>query len=83
MQETPVHSWIGKIRWRRERVLTPEFLGFPCGSAGKDSACNAGDLGSVPHSCILAQRIPWTVYPWDCKEWNTTDRLSLPFPSLH
>ena len=20
-------------------------LGFPCGSAGKDSACNAGDLG--------------------------------------
>ena len=23
-------------------------LGFPCGSAGKDSACNAGDLGSVP-----------------------------------
>ena len=22
--------------------------GFPCGSAGKESACNAGDLGSVP-----------------------------------
>jgi len=21
---------------------------FPCGSAGKESACNAGDLGSIP-----------------------------------
>ena len=24
------------------------FLGFPCGSAGKESARNAGDLGSIP-----------------------------------
>ena len=24
------------------------FMGFPSGSAGKDSACNAGDLGSIP-----------------------------------
>jgi len=23
-------------------------VGFPCGSAGKESACNAGDLGSIP-----------------------------------
>ena len=23
-------------------------MGFPCGSAGKESACNAEDLGSVP-----------------------------------
>ena len=23
-------------------------LGFPCGSAGKESACNVGDLGSIP-----------------------------------
>ena len=22
--------------------------GFPCGSAGKESACNTGDLGSIP-----------------------------------
>ena len=22
--------------------------GFPCGSAGKESACSAGDLGSIP-----------------------------------
>ena len=22
--------------------------GFPCGSAGKESTCNAGDLGSIP-----------------------------------
>ena len=24
------------------------YIGFPCGSAGKESACNAGDLGSIP-----------------------------------
>ena len=24
------------------------FLGFPCGSASKESACNARDLGSIP-----------------------------------
>ena len=23
-------------------------MGFPCGSADKESACNAGDLGSIP-----------------------------------
>ena len=23
-------------------------MDFPCGSAGKESACNAGDLGSIP-----------------------------------
>ena len=40
--------WVGKIRWRRERVPTPGFLGFPCGSAGKESACNVGDLELIP-----------------------------------
>ena len=24
------------------------ILGLPCGSAGKESACNAGDLSSIP-----------------------------------
>ena len=23
-------------------------IGFPCGSAGKESTCNVGDLGSMP-----------------------------------
>ena len=27
---------------------TKQLKGFPCGSAGKESACNAGDLGSIP-----------------------------------
>ena len=37
-----------KICWRRDRLPTAVFLGFPYGSAGKESACSAGDLGSVP-----------------------------------
>ena len=41
-------SWVRKIRLRRDRLPTPVFLGFPCGSAGKESACNAGDLGLIP-----------------------------------
>ena len=51
------------------------FGGFPGGSDGKESACNVGDLGSMPgqdrsskkgmvtHSSILAWRIPWTEKP--------------------
>ena len=34
--------------WRRDRLSTPVFLGFPCGLAGKESAYNVGDLGSIP-----------------------------------
>ena len=41
-------SWVGKIPWRRDRLPTPVFLSFPCGSAGKESVCNAGDLGLIP-----------------------------------
>ena len=29
-------------------TTTPIFLGFPGGSAGKESVCNAGDLGLIP-----------------------------------
>ena len=36
------------IRWRRDRLPTPVFLAFPCGSAGKKSTCSAGDPGSIP-----------------------------------
>ena len=41
-------SWVRKIPWRRDRLPTQVFLGFPCSSAGKESACNLGDLGSIP-----------------------------------
>ena len=49
--------------------------GFPGSSDGKESACSAGDLGSIPvlegplekgmetHSSILTQRSPWTEEP--------------------
>ena len=65
------NPWVRKICRRRDRLPTPVFLGFPCGSAGKESTCNAGDLGLIPglgrekgkaaHSSILAWRMPWTV----------------------
>ena len=67
-------SWVRKSPWRRHWLPTPVFLGFPVGSAGKESACNVGDLGSIPglvrslekqtaaYSSILAWRIPWIVH---------------------
>ena len=48
MQETLVQFLGQEDPWRRDRLSTPVFLGFPCGSAGKQSACNAGDLGLIP-----------------------------------
>ena len=67
--------------------------GFPCGSASKESACNAGSLGLIPGLRrspgegkgyplqYSGLRIPWTVYPWGCKGSDTTERLSLHFTS--
>ena len=42
------NSWIGKMCWTSDRPPTPVFWGFPGGSAGKESTCSAGDLGSIP-----------------------------------
>ena len=86
MQETWFDSWDRKIPWRRDKLPTPVFLGFPGGSAGKESTCNAGDLSSVSglgrghsmatHSSILAWRIPMERGAWratDCgvaKSWT-------------
>ena len=62
MQETWLGSWVRKIRWRKDKLPTPVFLGFPGGSAGKESACNAGELGSIPR----VGKIPWR------REWLPT-----------
>ena len=46
-----------------EGVHKPQYKkGFPGGSDGKESACNAGNLVQS-HSSILAWRIPWTDDP--------------------
>ena len=47
MLETLVWFLGQKIPWRRDGLPTPVFLGVPCSSAGKESACNAGDLGLI------------------------------------
>ena len=76
---------VGTIPWRKERVPTPIFLGFPCGSAAKESACSAGDLGLIPG--LGRERLPTPVFwpgefrglysPWCRKELDTTKQLSL------
>ena len=45
-------SSVRKIPWRRDRLPVflgyPAFLGFPGGLDGKESACNVGNLDSIP-----------------------------------
>ena len=41
-------SILGLLLWLR--LPTPVFLGFSCDSAGKESSCDSGDLGSIPGS---------------------------------
>ena len=64
-------------------------MGFPCGSAGKESTCNVGALdlilglgrslekGKATHSSILAWRIYGLYSVRDPKEWDLTEQLSL------
>ena len=62
----------------------------PGGSAGKESACNVRDLGSIPglgRSSGEGERLPTPVFwptefhglysPWGRKESDTTEPLSL------
>ena len=80
MLNEPVLSWYLPNLWG--------YMGFPCGSAGKESACNAGDLGSIPglgKSPGEGKGYPVQYsglensmeYPWSRKESDTTERLSL------
>ena len=82
-------SWVRNICWRRERLPTPVFLGFPGGSAGKNlpvmRETQVGSLdweaplekGKASHSSILAWRIPWTS-PRGREELDTIERLHFP-----
>ena len=71
-----------------DKLPTPVFLGFPCGSAGKESACNVGDLDSIPG--LGRSSGEGKVYllqysglensmdcPWGCKESDMTEQVSL------
>ena len=71
-------------------IYSKLFQSFPCGSAGKDSACNAGDLGSVlglgrspgegkgyPLQYSGLENSMDSIVHGGCKELDTTERLSL------
>ena len=49
------NPWVGKIPWRRDRLPTSVFLGFPGGSDGKESACKYERLGCDSR----VREIPW------------------------
>ena len=48
-QFLPIVDYINVGEDSNEKMKVSDFImGFPYGSAGKESACNAGDLGSIP-----------------------------------
>ena len=79
------------ICWRRDRLSTTVFLGVPGGSAGKESACSAGDLGLIPglgrspgegkgypFQCSgLENSMDYTVHGVPKSRSDTTERLPL------
>ena len=77
------------VSWRRNRLPFPVFLGFPGGSAGKESTCSAGDLCSIPglgrspgegkgFSPVFLPGESHGLYSlWGRRESDTTERLSL------
>ena len=82
--ETWVRSLGQEDPLEKGRLPTPVFLCFPCGSAGKESTCNAGNLGLIPglgRSPGEGERLPTLVFwsgefhglysPWGPKEWDT------------
>ena len=84
MQETPVRFLHRKDPLDGDRLPTPVFLGFPCGLAGKQSTCNAGDLGSIPglgrspgegkgYLLQYSGLENSMDSPWDPKELDTTE----------
>ena len=86
MQETLVQFLGQEDPLARDRLPTPVFLRFPCGSAGKKSACSAGDLGSIPglgRSPGEGKRLPTPIFwpgefhglysPWGHKESDMTE----------
>ena len=48
MQETPVRFLGQEDPLEKGQATRSSILGLPYGSAGKESACNVGDLGLIP-----------------------------------
>ena len=91
MQETLVQSWVGKIPWRRDSYPLQYSWAFLVAQLVKNPPAmqetwvrslgwdNPLEKGMTTHSNILVSRIPWTVYPWCCKELDTIEQLPLSF----
>ena len=75
-ESTWFNSWVGKMPWRKARLSTPVFLGFPGAQAVKNLLAMwkiwVESLGwedpleedRTIHSSILAWRIPMDREPW-------------------
>ena len=58
------NSWVRKIPWRRDRLPTLVFLGFPCGSVGKESGILGNSLGGPVVKTLCVQCRECRFNPW-------------------
>ena len=72
-------SWVGKVSWRRDRLPTPVFLGFPGGSAGKEvkiaqqlSLCDPMDY--TVHGILRARILKLVAFPFSMGSSQPRDR---------
>ena len=77
-QETPIRFLGWEDCWRRDRLPTPVYLGFPCDSAGKESACSAGDQREMKTDISLHVNLYVNVCN-SPKPGNNPDALSMVF----
>ena len=86
MQETPVRFQVGKIPWRRDRLPTKVFLGFPGVSDRKNLSAmwetwvqflgweDTLEEGMATHPNILARRMPVDRGAWQAAVHGVTKR---------
>ena len=74
MQETLVRFLGWEDLQEKGQATHPVFFGFPCGSAGKESICNAGDLGLIPGSGKFPGE--WKSYPLQYSGLENQTQLS-------
>ena len=80
MQETPVQFLGQEDPLEKGQATHSSIPGIPLGSAGKESTCNVGDLGSIPgleRSAGEGNGYPLQysrlenymnyIYPWGCR----------------
>ena len=74
MQETPVRFLGQEDPLQKGQATHASILGLPCGSAGKELACNVGNLGSIPRLGRSPGKEKLRIYHNLQRVWSSSER---------